>query len=58
MIFFKSSSKSHIQRLWKKSISFHGKPCSGLALGVRVCDTALATLKLNEPENDRLGYDP
>lgn len=54
MIFFESSSKSHIQNLWKKSISFHGKPCSGLALGVRVCDTALTKLKLKEPENDRL----
>ena len=33
--------RSRIRRLWTDSLRFHGKPCALLALGVRVCDTAL-----------------
>lgn len=45
---------SRVQDIWKACIRFHGKPCSALALGVRVCDTALTKLTLNEAETDRL----
>ncbi|MGM9553546.1 MAG: FmdE family protein [Faecousia sp.] len=45
---------SRIRKLWEESIQFHGKPCSLLALGVRVCDTALTRLELKEPSIDRL----
>lgn len=43
-----------VGKLWADCIRFHGKPCSGLALGVRVCDTALTRLGLKEAEPDRL----
>ena len=43
-----------IQTFWTNSVQFHGKPCSILALGVRVCDTALRKLKLTEAEPERL----
>lgn len=45
---------SQIQKIWKESVKFHGKSCSTLALGVRVCDTALQKLDLKEPGTDRL----
>lgn len=45
---------SRVRDIWKASIRFHGKPCSALALGVRVCDTALTKLSLKEAAPDRL----
>ncbi len=39
---------------WKEAVGFHGKPCAKLALGVRVCGTALDKLGLHEPEGGRL----
>lgn len=39
---------------WKECVNFHGKPCTLLALGVRVCETALEKLGLEEPDGDRL----
>lgn len=50
----KNKPSQRIQRLWTASVRFHGKPCSLLALGVRVCDTALTKLGLTEAETDRL----
>ncbi|MGN1028450.1 MAG: FmdE family protein [Faecousia sp.] len=43
-----------VQAIWKACVRFHGKPCSALALGVRVCDTALTKLSLKEAEPNRL----
>lgn len=42
-----------IQKIWTDSVRFHGKPCSSLALGVRVCDTALTKLGLKKAEANR-----
>lgn len=54
-MFLKSRlKKQRIQAFWAESVRFHGKPCSILALGVRVCDTALKKLDLSSPEPDRL----
>lgn len=47
-------SPFRIQKIWDKSVKFHGKSCSVLALGVRVCDAALTKLKLKESRPDRL----
>ena len=46
--------RSRIRRLWTDSLRFHGKPCTLLALGVRVCDTAMTHLGLSDPGLDRL----
>lgn len=46
--------RSRIRRLWTDSLRFHGKPCTLLALGVRVCDTAMTHLGLSDPGWDRL----
>ena len=46
--------RSRIRRLWTDSLRFHGKPCALLALGVRVCDTAMTHLGLSDPGWDRL----
>lgn len=54
MSFQNNLSQLRIQRIWKESIKFHGKSCSLLALGVRICDTALTKLQLKEPGSDRL----
>ena len=44
----KTERRSHrISALWERSAAFHGRACRDLAIGVRVCDTAL----------DRLGLD-
>lgn len=51
---FKTPPSLHIQHLWSASVRFHGKACSLLALGVRVCHTALNKLGLSDPERDRL----
>lgn len=51
MIFQKHN---RINRIWKASLGFHGKTCAGLALGVRVCDTALSQLRLEFPEPGQL----
>ena len=51
---FKCAASRSVERLWAASVQFHGKACSLLALGVRVCDTALTKLGLSEPETDRL----
>ncbi|MGM9661384.1 MAG: FmdE family protein [Faecousia sp.] len=40
--------------MWAACVRFHGKPCSSLALGVWVCDTALTKLALKEADADRL----
>lgn len=50
----KYKAKKRIQSFWADSVRFHGKPCSILALGVRVCDTALCKLGLSTPEPERL----
>lgn len=47
-------TRFHCHAQWKEAVSFHGRPCAQLALGVRVCDTALARLGLEEPDGDRL----
>lgn len=49
-----SGRRPRVYRLWKQCVRFHGKPCAQLALGVRVCDTALDKLGLKEPEEGRL----
>lgn len=54
MAFWDNHSKFRIQRIWEESVKFHGKSCPTLALGVRVCDTALTRLELKEPGIDRL----
>ncbi|MDO5545823.1 MAG: formylmethanofuran dehydrogenase subunit E family protein [Eubacteriales bacterium] len=46
--------RHRIRKFWADSVRFHGKPCSVLALGVRVCDTALRKLNLSAPEPERL----
>lgn len=43
-----------IQSFWSDSVRFHGQECPLLALGVRVCDTALSRLELLEPAHDQL----
>ena len=53
-MFQEPQSHDRIQTFWTNSVQFHGKPCSILALGVRVCDTALEKLKLPEAEPERL----
>lgn len=45
---------NRIQTIWTESVRFHGKACASLALGVRVCDTALSHLGLEKAEPDRL----
>lgn len=47
-------SRNGIQKTWADCVRFHGKACSGLALGVRVCHTALAKLELKKVDADRL----
>lgn len=54
MMFRKQTRQSRIQTFWTTSVQFHGKPCPILALGVRVCDTALRKLDLSEAEPERL----
>lgn len=53
-MFQKYAARKRIQSFWTDSVRFHGKPCSVLALGVRVCDTALRKLELSDPEPERL----
>lgn len=53
-MFQKFRYNRRIHRFWTASVRFHGKPCSILALGVRVCDTALRKLELSVPEPERL----
>ena len=53
-MFRKYAARKRIQSFWTDSVRFHGKPCSVLALGVRVCDTALRKLDLSDPEPERL----
>ena len=53
-IVHKDAQKNRIQAFWEESVRFHGKTCSILAYGVRVCDTALKELGLDAPEPDRL----
>lgn len=45
---------SRRKRLWKDAVRFHGKACPLLALGVRVCDTALEKLGVEDPLPGRL----
>lgn len=54
MVFCHHFSQHRVQSLWAQCVHFHGKPCSALALGVRVCDTALTKLSLKEADPDRL----
>lgn len=51
MIFRK---QNRIHKIWTESLRFHGKACASLALGVRVCDTALSKLGLGAPEPGQL----
>lgn len=53
-MFLKHKTRHRIHRFWADSVRFHGKSCSILALGVRVCDTALTKLQLSAPEPERL----
>lgn len=53
-MFYKIRFSRRIRKFWEVSVGFHGKPCSVLALGVRVCDTALCKLNLSAPEPERL----
>lgn len=43
-----------IQSLWEASVAFHGMACTNLAIGVRVCDTALRRLGLSTVDRNRL----
>lgn len=52
MCFFKSANR--IASLWADALRFHGHSCPLLALGVRVCDTALTRLCLEEAKPGRL----
>ena len=52
MRLFKSASR--VDAFWEAAQKFHGMACPLLALGVRVCDTALSTLQLEDPEPGRL----
>lgn len=54
MAFWNNTSQFRIHKIWDESVKFHGKSCSALALGVRVCDTALRKLDLKDPGTDRL----
>lgn len=54
MAFWNHFSHSRVQKMWADCVRFHGKPCPGLALGVRVCDTALKALALEEADPGRL----
>ena len=48
-------SRNHrIARLYADCVRFHGQDCPLLALGVRVCTTALEKLQLEEPAQGRL----
>ena len=53
-MFLKRKTNHRIRKFWADSVRFHGKSCSILALGVRVCDTALNKLHLSAPEQERL----
>lgn len=53
-MFLKRKTNLRICKFWADSVRFHGKSCSILALGVRVCDTALNKLHLAAPEQERL----
>lgn len=53
-MFRKYAARRRIQLFWADSVRFHGRPCPILALGVRVCDTALRRLDLAHPEPERL----
>lgn len=47
-------SQFHIWKLWKESVTLHGRPCSLLALGVRVCATAMKKLDLEKVSSEQL----
>lgn len=47
-------SRNCIRKTWMNCVRFHGKACSSLALGVRVCHTALERLELKKAEANRL----
>ena len=47
-------NEDRIARLYGNCVRFHGHDCPLLALGVRVCETALERLKLEDPAPGRL----
>lgn len=47
-------NEDRIARLYGDCVRFHGHDCPLLALGVRVCETALDRLKLEDPALGRL----
>ena len=47
-------NEDRIARLYGDCVRFHGHGCPLLALGVRVCETALERLKLADPAPGRL----
>ncbi len=54
-MFFKSKGSSNrIERIWCDALAFHGNGCPMLALGVRVCDTALTALAITAPAEREL----
>lgn len=42
------------QRLWEKSIVFHGHECPGLAIGFRACEIAKEKLGLDFSDDEEL----
>lgn len=46
--------EKRIAAIWKVSVQFHGKECRHLAIGVRVCETALRRLQIDALDRDRL----
>ena len=45
---------TRLKHIWEKSILLHGTPCPLLALGARICDTALEKLSLEDAGSSRL----
>lgn len=46
--------EKRIAAIWKASVQFHGKECRHLAIGVRVCETALLRLRIDTLDRERL----
>ena len=49
-----NSRSRNLRRLYEDCVRFHGQSCPLLALGVRVCGTALEKLSLEDPPHGRL----
>ncbi len=42
------------KELWKKSVTFHGHECPGLAIGVRACQAAIEKLGITFSEDEEI----